>query len=230
MKQLFFLFTFFVCITSCKNEYYKPEGIIDRTEEFIQKKQGWTLLKDKERVDKYTRIGDSIFGGEIACNVKPLKNVDAKTFKVFAGTKYAKDKNHVYYPLAIPCIDFTDCGVCFYGKVIIESAHPEDFKYLGKEYATDGKNVYFRGELIKSADGETFKVIDGPEFFYFATDKNFVYKHNTLFKDADPSTFYFDKSDKRNMNQKYGSKYIIGDKNKQWEFIPPNTINEIEKQ
>ena len=221
MKQLFIIFIFFLCVTSCKNEYYKPEGVIDRTEEFIQKKQGWTLLKNKERVDEYTRIGDSIFGGEIACNVKPLKNVDAKTFKVFAGTKYAKDKNHVYYPLVIACIDFTDCGVCYYSKVIIELATPEDFKYLGKGYAVSGKNVYFRGELIKNADGETFKIIDAPVFFYFATDKNAVYKHDELFKDADAKTFYIGKVD---------HKYILGDKNKQWEFIPPSTINEIKEQ
>ncbi|MBC8757247.1 DKNYY domain-containing protein [Kordia sp. YSTF-M3] len=163
MKQLFIVLIFFLCITSCKNEYYTPEGIIDKTEELIQKKQQWTSLNDKERVDGYTRIGDAIFGGEIACNVKPLKGIDVQTFKVFAGTSYAKDKNHVYYPLRQLCIDYTDCGVCYYSDIIITSANVENFRYLGKEYATDGKNVYFRGELLKNADGATFKVIDGPE-------------------------------------------------------------------
>src|SRR5690554_7685528 len=50
------------------------------------------------------------------------------------------------YPLEQPCIDYVDCGVCYYGKIIMESANPERFKYLEKEYATDGKNVYFRGD------------------------------------------------------------------------------------
>ena len=110
-------------------------------------------------------------------------------------------------------------------KIIIENANPETFKYLEKEYATDGKNVYFRGELIKGADGKTFKVISGPEYFYFATDKDHVYKHDWVFKEADSKTFYFYKNDKKNNEYRF----IIGDKDKKWEFIPPNTINEIGK-
>src|SRR5690554_1381899 len=134
------------------------------------------------------------------------------------------------YPLEQPCIDYVDCGVCYYGKIIMESANPERFKYLEKEYATDGKNVYFRGELITDADGETFKVINGPEFFFFAVDKNNVYKHKWIFKDADSGTFYFDATDDRNIINEYEYKFIIGDKSKEWEFIPPNTINEIKKK
>ena len=77
---------------SCKSrtEYFIPKGIIDRTEE-LKSKLEWTALNDKESVDEYTRIGDSIFGGEIACNVKPLNGIDVKSFKVLAGTKYARD-------------------------------------------------------------------------------------------------------------------------------------------
>ena len=104
------------------------------------------------------------------------------------------------------------------------------FKYLGKDYATDGQNVYFRGELIPNADGQSFKVIDGPEFFYFAIDKSRVYKHDKIFSNADPLTFYYDKNDKRNIDTEYQHNYIIGDKNNEWEFIPPNTINKIDKK
>jgi len=232
MKHQIIILIFSILITSCKGQskYFEPTGIIDKTEMYSKSNQGWISLKDKESVDGYTRVGDSIFGGEIACNIEPLKGIDLKTFKVLAGTKYAKDKNHVYYPLEITCIDYTDCGVCFYGKIIIETADPERFKYLGKEYATDGANVYFRGELIGNADGETFKVIDGPEYLFFATDKNYVFKHNEIFKNADPKTFYYDKNDKRNIVRKYEQRFIIGDKNKEWEFIPPNEIKEVRKE
>jgi DKNYY family len=232
MKHQIIILIFSIFITSCKgqNRYFEPTGIIDKTEIYTKNNQSWISLKDKESVDGYTRIGDSIFGGEIACNIEPLKGIDLKTFKLLPGTKYAKDKNHVYYPLEIPCIDYTDCGVCFYGKIIIETANPKKFKYLGKEYATDEKNVYFRGELIENADGETFKVIDGPEYFFFATDKNYVFKHNEIFKNADSKTFYYDKTDKRNIVQKYEHKFIIGDKNKEWIFIPPNEIKEVKKE
>ncbi|WP_299136811.1 DKNYY domain-containing protein [uncultured Tenacibaculum sp.] len=232
MKNLIIILTFSIFLTSCKgqNRYFEPTGIVDKTAEYVNNGKSWVSLKDKESIDGYTKIGDSIFGGEIACNIEPIKGIDIKTFKVLAGTKYAKDKENVYYPIEIPCIDYTDCGVCFYGKVIMETANPESFEYLGKEYATDGKNVYFRGELINQADGKTFKVIDGPEFFFFATDKNYVFKHNDILKDIDAKTFYYDKTDKRNIVSEYEHKFIIGDKNKEWEFIPPNTIKGVKKQ
>lgn len=232
MKNLIniFIFTFFLVSCKTQNRYFEPIGIINKTDIYIKKNQSWTSLKNKERIDGYTRIGDSIFGGEIACNVEALKGIDVETFKVLAGTNFAKDKLNVYYPIQIDCIDYVDCGVCYFSKIIIKGANPEIFKYLGKEYATSGKNVYFRGELIANADGETFKIINGPEFFFFAIDKNHVFKHNKIFENADPKTFYFDKTDKRNVVQEYDHKYIIGDKNKVWEFIPPNTINEINKE
>jgi hypothetical protein len=186
-------------------------------------------LNNKERIDGYTRIGDSIFGGEIACNVKPLKHIDVKTFKVLTGTKFAKDTNHVYYPIEEHCIDYTDCGVCYYTKIVVENANPSTFRYLGKEYATDNVNVYFRGKLLKGADGASFKVIDGPEFFFFATDKQYVYRHDQIFTEADPATFHLAKDDPRNDFSQYSSKYIIADKNKAWEYTPPTQIKEIPK-
>ena len=230
MVRLIYTFALYLLIlTSCSGQkkYFQPTGIVDRTEEFTSKNI-WISLKDKESIDGYTRIGDSIFGGEIDCNVEPLKNIDIKTFQVLAGTKYAKDKNNVYYPLEIRCIDYIDCGVCYYGRIIVEGANPLDFRYLCKDYATDGKLVFFRGELLKSADGKTFKVINGPEYFFFATDKNQVYKHDKIFRDADPSTFYYDKTDPRNRVSEFDNRYIIGDKNNKWEFIPPDKIKKID--
>jgi hypothetical protein len=201
-------------------------GIVDKTKELSGKKF-WTSLNDKERIDGYTRIGDSIFGGEIACNIEPLKNIDVKTFKVLAGTKYAQDTNHVYYPIEILCVDYRDCGVCYYDKIVIENVQPKNFRYLGKDYATDGNLVFFRGRLLEGADGQTFKVIDGPIFFYFATDKNHVYKHDQIFIEADPLTFYYNKNDKRNKVSEIENRYIIADKNNVWEYTPPDQIKKI---
>lgn len=232
MRRLTYFFSLFLLtLTSCSGQtkYLEPKGIIDKTKELVDKNI-WTSLSDKERIDGYTRIGDSIFGGEIACNVKPLKNIDVKSFKVLAGTKYAKDINHVYYPLLIPCIDYEDCGVCYYGKLIIEGANPSTFRYLGKDYATDEKLVFFRGNVLPGADGATFKVVDGPQYFYFATDKFHVYKHDKIFIDVDAATFYYDKTDPRNKVSEYNHRFIIGDKNNEWEYIPPDQIKIVDKQ
>ena len=226
--QIVILLFFTSCIRQTK--YFQPTGINNKTEEFKQNKTDWIALVDKVGVDVYTRIGDSVFCGEINCNVPPVKGVDIPTFRVLAGTSYAKDKYNVYYPLQIMCNDSEDCGVCYCTKYIIQNANPATFRYLGKEYATDGINVYFRGELIKGADGVTFKVIEGPEFFYYAIDKLNVYKHDEIFLGADPNTFYYDKEDSRNIDTKQQHNYIIGDKLKEWEYIPPHSIKEIEKK
>ena len=231
MTRIFYILFIALLLSGCvdQNRYFEPEGIIDKTQEYVKENKGWTILEDKIRVDGYTRIGDSIFGGEIACNVDPLENIDIDTFEVLPGTKYARDKNHVYYPLVIPCIDYTDCGVCFYEQVIVKDADPKTFRYLKKEYAVDRQNVYFRGEKIEKADPMTFRVIDGPEYFYFAADSNHVYRHNQIFKEADPATFHYDKEDERNTTGLLPD-IIIRDKEHEWQYTPPSTIKEIEKK
>lgn len=232
MKESTLIYSIFLLLlTSCriKASYFEPTGIIDRTIE-LSGKNVWISLNEKEKVDGYTKIDNWIYGGEIACNIEPLKNIDVKTFQVLPGTEYAKDKNNVYFPLETICIDYKDCGVCYFDQIIIEGANPKTFRYLGKEYATDDNLVFFRGVRLNGADGKTFKVIEGPEYFYFATDKNQVYKHNQVFSKADPSTFYYNKNDPRNKTSKSGEKLIIGDKNSEWEFIPPDQIRELVRQ
>ncbi|CAL2092828.1 DKNYY domain-containing protein [Tenacibaculum sp. 190524A05c] len=232
MKKLVTSLILSTFLISCKNpkSNFERTNIVDRTIAYSKNEIKWIALQKNASIDGYTRIGDSIFGGEIACNIKPLKGIDIASFKVLPGTKYAKDKNNVYYPIDITCLDYKDCGVCYFSKIKLDQANSRKFKYLNKEYASDGKNVYFRGELIPNADGESFKVIDGPEFFFFATDKKHVYKHNEIFDEADSKTFHYKSEDKRNIIQEYEHKFIIGDETKEWEFIPPNTITRIKKE
>ncbi|WP_347159360.1 DKNYY domain-containing protein [Pontibacter chitinilyticus] len=228
MKRPFFYL--FLLILGCGHKqstgYIAATDVVNKTEELKKENFGWVSLKDRVRVDGYTRIDSIIFCGEVSCNVKPMTGIDTASFQVWAGSDYARDREKVYYPRQVSCIDYTDCGVCYCSEYIVESANPNTFKYLSKEYATDGSKVYFRGELMEGADGATFKVIDGPEFFFFATDKDRVYKHDQIFTDADPRSFYHDKQDERNNEYTY----IISDKDNKWEFTPPNTIKKIEKK
>ena len=210
-----------------QNKYFEAKNDTDKTDTNKNDSIEWISLKDREKVDDFTKIDSVIFCGEIACDVEPMKGINALTFEVLVDSKYARDKNGVYYPIQLICIDDTDCGVCYCSDYVVENADPKLFEYLGKEYATAGKNVYFRGELIEKADGESFKVIEGPEFFYFATDKNHVYKHKEIFSEADPTTFYYDE---RSIDKGFEHKFIIGDKGHEWQFIPPNTIKLIEKE
>ena len=182
-------------------------------------------MNDHERVDGYTRIGNSIFGGEIACDVKPLPHVDVKTFKVLPGTQYAKDTHRVYYPLETICVDGTDCGVCYYSRFVVLGANSGTIRYLDKDYSTDGQKVFFRGEALQGADPVTFKVISGPEYFYFAVDKARVYHHDQIFHNADPNSFFFDSSDIR--NKKMSGIYVIADKSRKWIFSAPDSFQEV---
>lgn len=220
------LLSFTGCYGQAK--YYKPDGIVDKTDQLLKSKAGWTPLGDKERVDGYTRMGTSVFGGEIDCNIQPLKGIDIETFQVYPGTNYAKDKESVYYPIEVKCVDYENCGVCYYDKVIVERADPATFKYLGSDYATDGKFAYFRGLLIKEADGATFEVVNCPKPLFFAKDKNSVYMHNKVFKDADPSTFRYSEEDSINNTSGLDERYIIMDENDKWEYTPPDQIKKVE--
>jgi len=180
----------------------------------------WLELKDDQKIDDYYRKDNQIFCGDVVCKVKPMQGVDIATFKVRPGSKYAKDKTNVYYPLQVVCVDYTDCGVCYCTKFVVAYADSKTFDYLDKDYAIDDNSVFFRGEEIKTADPMTFKVIKGGEYFYFAVDSKAVYRHNQIFKEADPATFYYDSLNSANNEWTY----IIGDKNGKWKFTPPGQI------
>lgn len=199
-------------------KYYQPPPINDKTFVFSSKEDKWEKLNNQERIGDFTRIDSVIFCGEIYCDVDPMKNVDVNTFQVIPRANYAKDKNFVYYPISLSCIDYFDCGVCYCDEYVIKNANPNSFKYLGKDYATDEDLVFFRGKLLKEADGKTFEVIEGGgPYSCFAKDKNHVYKREEIFPVADAASFYVDKDDPRNI-----FKIIIGDKDHEWEFQPPD--------
>lgn len=229
MLRSFILLLSISALYSCfgQTKHLAKNDIADTKNDSLEIKTKWIFLRDKQSIDGYTRIGDSIFGGEIACNVKPLSGVDVETFKVLPGSKYAKDKNHVYFPLVINCVDYDECGVCYFAETIIQLANPLTFKILGKDYSTDGTFAYFRGRQIYGANGATFDIIEGPDNFYFAKDNENVFRYGEIFKGADPQTFYFDKNDIRDESNGV-KKYIIGDKNGKWEYSPPDSVKRID--
>lgn len=211
-----------------QNKYFRPTDITDITDKLVAGEVHWTPLKNKERIDGYTRINNAIYGGEIDCNISPLKDVDANSFEAFPGSFYGIDKNRVYYPIMKNCVDYEDCGVCYYKDYVVEGANPKSFKYLGKDYAVDGSKVYYRGKILEGADGATFMVVQGPKYFYVGKDKLNVYIHNKIFNEADPQTFHIDLNNK--LNEPDSDKYVIGDKNHKWFFTPPHEVKSIESE
>jgi hypothetical protein len=89
----------------------------------------WAALAEGEELGYYERKNNEIYCGEIDCGVRPMKGVDIATFEVFCGSSYARDKNHVYYPVAVQCDHFRNgCCVCYCNPYVVEGADPASFE------------------------------------------------------------------------------------------------------
>lgn len=136
----------------------------------------WVSVNDTTYTSSYYLIEDSIYAGSIDLLnqspreffldciknypgfAPPLTDVDIKSFEVNINqdmAPYARDKNKVYYQTAtLNGIEmfFDDDyggGVIYSEDISINGADPKTFKYIGKGYAVDKSNMYYRGEKIK---------------------------------------------------------------------------------
>lgn len=141
LSKITILTCFLLCLTSCKRyKDFRDVGV-------------WKHLSDYECVDGYTRVGDKIYGGnyygiQIWDITKPMKGVDVETFCVCEGSQYAKDKNHVYYPIRIICEDADEFGGCYFLEYVISGIKPSDFRYIGNGYGTDGYDLVYEGKIV----------------------------------------------------------------------------------
>ena len=150
LKSHLSLIIIFLMILSCTHNGY--EGAIANG--------SWVHLGNREREGWYLRVDNYIYGSdvtEIKCCIKynkPLKGVDANTFEAEQNSDYAKDKNHVYYPLQVRCEDWLKddeegCyNSCYFMEHLIKGADPKTFKYLGDGYAVDRRHMYDEGREI----------------------------------------------------------------------------------
>jgi hypothetical protein len=203
-----------------------PKDLVNRTEICLADSIFWISLGQKEYAGDYLKLDNKIYCGSLRCYTTPL-NVDILSFQVLNLTPYSRDKNKVYCYNTLTCEDCNGCcGGCWCDIFIVENANPGTFRYISNSYATDNINVYYQGLLIKEADIRTFKVLHNPKDFDFAVDKNYVYKRNETFKDADPFSFYCEKPQKGN-NENI---LIIGDKNNKWEYdLSKDTLIRLDK-
>ncbi|MDE5555401.1 MAG: DKNYY domain-containing protein [Muribaculaceae bacterium] len=131
----------------------------------------WVSVSDTTYTSIYYPVNGSIYATDFEhdsistyaflgqSKLPTLSYVDVRTFEVNInrdGEHYARDKRHVYYPTDIDCIMFLDgedwgCAV-FFGDLSIKGADPQTFQYIGKGYAVDKNNMYYRGKKIKWND------------------------------------------------------------------------------
>lgn len=98
---------------------------------------------------------------------KKIRTADAKTFEVIgASMAYSRDHKSVF----------------FYGKKIT-GADPDNFKLLkGTYYSQDNRQIYWRGNVMKDADFNSFTV-DDHDSGYYATDARHHYRQGKIARD-----------------------------------------------
>ena len=100
--------------------------------------------------------------------VFPLEGSDGRTLRTFPGTRYAADKDYVYYE----------------GSTL-RNIDAKAFQALSEHHGSDGTYVYHRGERIDGADPSTFKVLN----YWFGKDRSSVFGGPKKYPACDVATF-----------------------------------------
>ncbi len=205
---IFFLSSFFSC------------------SEVLGNNTNWAMLTNTQMLDGcYSKQDNKVYlGGDGAPH---LEGVDVASFEILRGTHYARDKFRVYYPIVEICVDGINLGYCYASKYVIENANPNKFKILKKDYSTDGKLVFFRGELVSNANGATVELVLGPQFFFCIKDDKRIFLYDRVLENADPKTFQCLKKTENFDNCRF---YLMKDSNRFWIFKYPNWPKEIKKE
>ncbi len=98
--------------------------------------------------------------------------VDTATFQILSDY-YCKDKRYVY------ALFYTSSGITInVNRKIVAQAF---VTYGSSSYGTDGTHVYFRADVVKKVDRDTFVVFAADEFGAF--DKNNFYNYGEILSD-----------------------------------------------
>jgi len=111
--------------------------------------------------------------------------IDKNTFLNIGGSYY-KDKNNVYH----------------YNKFgqynLLKDANTDNFEVFNTSiYAKDGAYVFYNGEIIKTADSDSFETIDyqieGKNIGFFGKDANNYYKGKSIMTQEEIDIYKLDK-------------------------------------
>lgn len=112
----------------------------------------WVVLKANQSSGPYTCISRKIFGGDVGCGKYYMMGIDKASFEVYTGSSYSRDKNHIYFPRRILCVENYECSACYPTKYIVEKADLSSFQiaFNNPDYAWDKKYIYLNGVSIDS--------------------------------------------------------------------------------
>ena len=146
--------------------YYRDEKI-ENADIMSFKVLNEYFAKDKNHIYRGSEAIDSSLSGKIK---------DPKTFEflpngIINATLYGKDKYNVYYieNKMINCFD------TYYSIYEVKGINKDKVEVLNKWFIKDDKNIYFKGEILESADYNTFEVLPNGD----GKDKNRSYEYLT---------------------------------------------------
>lgn len=165
----------------------------------------WSLQKTIDR-DTFKDAGNGYWLDchfayyEHETSIKPLKGEDAKHFK-FIGGPYARDSKFAYYagrvlktceaPLNLQLMLDDNCWYAgdgsqvYFDGAVIKGADFQTWKKLDGGFSCDSKNVYFASKKLPSVKLDSWKIIRG----VYSADSTHVYYMNFKLKGADPKTW-----------------------------------------
>lgn len=132
-----------------------------------------------------------------------IRGADAKTFKALDQSRYAIDKNSVYYEekklagadpktfVSLPSYYGKDKHYAFRGASKIEGANGETFKILeGGVYSRDNKDYFFETAALHVSDIKSFKFLNEVDKYSgWAKDKTHYYIFFNKYPLADYESF-----------------------------------------
>jgi len=115
MKYILLMISLIAFLGNCNNSSTKMENNTQ-----------WIPIQ-QDSLSQFLLINDTtISTGDAPDNeLAYLENVDVSTFETWKNSNYARDKNRVYYPINITCLEFENGdGMCFCDEYIVENAKP----------------------------------------------------------------------------------------------------------
>jgi ankyrin repeat protein len=111
-------------------------------------------------------------------------------------------------------------AIYYYNTWLTNPSTPESFGILNPYYATDGKDVWFKGKAVPDIDSHTFQTLKEGGGFY-AKDKNHIFAYGKKLEDSKSEDYQFlgDFFLQSNGNMYYEFKKIAGADIASWQVI-----------
>lgn len=150
--------------------YWKNENKIYYRDKKIENAD---IMSFKVLNEDYAKDKNNVYDGNesIGRGIKDPKTFEFLTNGIINATLYGKDKYNVYYieNKMINCFD------TYYSIYEVKGINKDKVEVLNKWFIKDDKNIYFKGEILESADYNTFEVLPNGD----GKDKNRSYEYLT---------------------------------------------------